>query len=151
MDCAQIFGGKRKKRDVDRDEIDQIFCGTTIKVIDPSKKIGKYQGNIRDMVFIHPQLKQWTDKNETNKNYHTIGTVPQFHRQIVDLEIKKSNTPLFGTGTSIKSGGVKTVLWERYKFTRVGITYSIFRQTTIVSFFLGSKYLLNAAKANAKK
>jgi hypothetical protein len=31
--------------------IDQISCGTTIKVIDPSKKLGKYQGNGKDMVL----------------------------------------------------------------------------------------------------
>ena len=51
MDCGKIFGGKRKKRDVDKDEINQISCGTTIKVIDPSKKLGKYQGNGKDMVL----------------------------------------------------------------------------------------------------
>jgi hypothetical protein len=28
-----------------------ISCGTTIKVIDPSKKLGKYQGNGKDMVL----------------------------------------------------------------------------------------------------
>jgi hypothetical protein len=46
MDCGKIFGGKRKKRDVDKDEINQISCGTTIKVIDLSKEIIKEHGNI---------------------------------------------------------------------------------------------------------
>ena len=58
MDCGQIFGGKRKKRDVDKDEIYQISCGTTIKVIDPSKKLGKYQGTWQGYGLKHSQLKQ---------------------------------------------------------------------------------------------
>jgi len=87
MDCGQIFGGKRKKRDVDKDEMDQIFCGTTIKVIDLSKKLGNYQGNIKDMVLnIHNsnnELIKWSKKKpQTN---HTIGTVPPFNRKIVEI------------------------------------------------------------------
>ena len=82
IDCGHIFGGKRKKRDVDKDEIDQISCGTTIKVIDPSKKLGKYQSNGKDMILnIHNsnnELIKWSKKTKQQK------TTPseQFHHSI---------------------------------------------------------------------
>jgi len=56
-----------------------------------------------------------------NKQYHTVGTVPNSNRKIV--ERVKSDTPnahihdcslsRLGTDISIKSGGVKLVLWAR--------------------------------------
>ena len=85
MDCGQIFDGKRKKRDVDNlDEIDQISCGATIKVIDPSKRLCKYQGNGKDIVL-----------NIHNSNNELIKWSQQKHKQTTPSEqfhhsIKKS-------------------------------------------------------------
>jgi hypothetical protein len=54
-----------------------------------------------------------------NKKYHTVGKVPKYNTKIV--EKGKLNTPnkqihyhslsWLGTGTSIKSGRVKLLLW----------------------------------------
>ena len=50
-----------------------------------------------------------------NKNYHTFGTGPKSNRTIVERDniTQTHNRPLswLGTGISIKSGGVKLVLW----------------------------------------
>ena len=57
-----------------------------------------------------------------NKNYHTFGKFRKFNRKIVERsKIDKSKiTQIYdrslswlGTGTSIKSGGIKLVLWTQ--------------------------------------
>ena len=57
--------------------------------------------------------------NKTNKKSHTVRTVPNFSRKIVERgKTDTSNTHIhdrslswLGTFSSIKSGGVKLVLW----------------------------------------
>jgi hypothetical protein len=58
---------------------------------------------------------------KNNKKYHTVETVPNTNRKIVERKRKKS-IPLthkymtaklswLGTDTSMKSGGIKLVVW----------------------------------------
>jgi len=54
-----------------------------------------------------------------NKKYHTVRTVPKSNRKIVErgkidtLCTQLNVLPLSCTGTSIKSGGAKLVLWAK--------------------------------------
>jgi hypothetical protein len=56
-----------------------------------------------------------------NKKYHTVGTIPNFDRRIVEkIKFDNLNTQIhdrslsrLGTGTSIKSGGIKLILWNQ--------------------------------------
>ena len=60
-------------------------------------------------------------KTMENNKYHTVGTFPKSSRKTVESgQIYTPNTQIhdhplswFGTGTSIKSGVVKLVLWTR--------------------------------------
>jgi hypothetical protein len=56
-----------------------------------------------------------------NKNYHTVGTFQKSNRKIVERgKIDAPNTQMHGcslfwrdTDTSVKSGGVKLVVWPK--------------------------------------
>jgi cell division protein FtsB len=53
-----------------------------------------------------------------SKKYRTVGTVPKSNRKIIETEVKSiiqthTYTFWYGTGTSIKSGRVKLVLWAQ--------------------------------------
>ena len=56
-----------------------------------------------------------------NKNYHTLVTIPKSSIKIIERgKIDTRNTQIhelslswFGTGTSIKSGSVKLILWTQ--------------------------------------
>ena len=57
----------------------------------------------------------------TNKKYHTVGTVTTSNRKITErskidtcsIQVHDRSLPLLGTGASIKSYGVKLVLWTK--------------------------------------
>ena len=56
-----------------------------------------------------------------NKKYHTVGTFPKFIRKIIERDLidtpnTQSHDPSLswlGTGTSITSGGIKLVSWDK--------------------------------------
>jgi len=56
-----------------------------------------------------------------NKKYHTVGTIPKSNIKIVErgkidtpnTQIQDRSISYHGTGTSIKSGGAKLVLWTQ--------------------------------------
>jgi hypothetical protein len=57
----------------------------------------------------------------TNRKHHTAGRVPKYNRKVVERDKIDTLThncmtlslSCLGTGTSIKSGGVKLVLWAQ--------------------------------------
>jgi hypothetical protein len=59
------------------------------------------------------------DTNKMKQNYHTVGTFIKSSRKItergkIDIDIKeRSLSSCHNTGTSIKSGGVKLVVWSK--------------------------------------
>jgi hypothetical protein len=54
-----------------------------------------------------------------NQKYHTVRTVPKSNRKIVEsgkidtLNIHDRSLYWLGTGTSIKSGGIKLISWDQ--------------------------------------
>jgi len=69
-----------------------------------------------------------------NKKYHTVGIVPKSNIKIIERgKIDTPNTKIhdrslswLGTGTSIKSGGVKLVLWTQTSPLSAMIWSSVF-------------------------
>jgi len=64
---------------------------------------------------------QQSQYNEKPKKYYTVGTVPKSNRNVVEIDkIDIPNTHIhdcsitwLSTGTLIKGGGAKLVLWAR--------------------------------------
>ena len=57
-----------------------------------------------------------------SKTYHTVGTIPKLNikitrksnSDITNVQIHHRSLSWLGTGTSIKCGGVRLVLWLKY-------------------------------------
>ena len=67
-------------------------------------------------VFVKQRIAPGRSNQMQNKKYHTVGTIPKKYtkkeaKSILLTQIHDRSLSWLGTGTSIKSGEIKLILW----------------------------------------
>ena len=97
-----------------------VICTTCLFYFYPNARFSDFT-SVGKKFFYSKTLKKKKLWNEMKNEYYNVGIVPKSIRKIVETDPKSillthihdRSLSWIGTGTSIKSGGVKLVLWTQ--------------------------------------